>query len=271
MEFLAGSELCEEARERIEDRVSIEQKLRRDLSFAYRELARMGLHEGICNHLTTALPGNESFLVIRYGVHWLACQAEDLLVVDENGVVLSGEGTAEVTAVCIHAAIHRQIGYERATCVFHLHSPASTALTCVSGTSSKILPIHQNACRFLGGSEDTVSYDEHFNGLGNSRMEGDRIAKCIGNKARILFMGNHGVLAIGSSAAECLDDLYYLERVCQNQVAALSCVGGRVESLRYIEDKIVQQTFNDFEKERVSYAKAHFLALQSVEKSVSKS
>jgi len=49
---------------------SIEAAARAELAFSYRELARLGLNEGVCNHLTVALPGNASFLVNSHGTPW---------------------------------------------------------------------------------------------------------------------------------------------------------------------------------------------------------
>ena len=37
-----------------------------------------------------------------------------------------------------------------------------------------------------------------------------------------MFMGNHGILVVGRSLANAWDDLYYLERACENQVLAMS-------------------------------------------------
>ena len=45
----------------------------------------------------------------------------------------------------------------------------------------------------------------------------------------MLFLGNHGVLVVGTSIAEAFDELYYLERAAQLQVLALST--GRALSL----------------------------------------
>jgi ribulose-5-phosphate 4-epimerase/fuculose-1-phosphate aldolase len=240
--------------------------LREELAFSYRELARMNLHEGVCNHLTIALSGNDSFLVIRYGCHWAQCTPSDLLLVDASGTVLKGEGTAEITAVCIHAAIHTCVGYERAPVVFHTHMPAATAMSCLVTTEGyshgTLLPIHQNACRFI----PVTAYDNMFNGLGNSSIEGERIASALAQgSARVLFMANHGIIVIGASAAECLDDLYYLERTCANQVMCMSAVGGNLDRLKLIDEDVMKRTHSALEKDRVAYAQTHFRALRSME------
>src|SRR3984893_19167892 len=89
-----------------------------DLAAAFRLAARLGLHEGICNHLSLAVPGtHDRFLLNPYGLHWSEIRAGDLLEVDAAGKVLAGGGIAEATAFFIHSRIHR--GKARATCVMH--------------------------------------------------------------------------------------------------------------------------------------------------------
>ncbi len=72
---------------------------RTDLAAALRLAARMGLHEGICNHFSYAVPGGEDrFLLNPHGLHWSEIRAGDLLLVDATGKVLEGGGEAEVSA-----------------------------------------------------------------------------------------------------------------------------------------------------------------------------
>ena len=44
-----------------------ERELRYELALCYRAAAQHKLNEGVCNHFTAALPGNERFLVIAHG------------------------------------------------------------------------------------------------------------------------------------------------------------------------------------------------------------
>jgi hypothetical protein len=48
-----------------------------------------------------------------------------------------------------------------------------------------------------------VSYDATFNGLAHGAEEGERIASQIkGSDDRVLFMANHGILAVRESSLE---------------------------------------------------------------------
>lgn len=184
-----------------------------DLAAALRMAVRTGMHEGICNHFSVMLPGNDCFLLNPYGLHWSEIRASDLLVVDEKGRVLEGEGEAEATAFYIHSRIH--FANPRATCVLHTHMPYATALTMIEGGCLEWAG--QTAVLFY----DDVAYDRAYNGLVLDDSEGDRIAAALGDK-RVLFLANHGVIVVGRSVAEAFNDLYYLERACQAQVLAMS-------------------------------------------------
>jgi ribulose-5-phosphate 4-epimerase/fuculose-1-phosphate aldolase len=91
--------------------------------------------------------------------------------------------------------------------VLHLHAPYSTALTAIQG--GRLQMIHQNAARFFGD----IAYDDHFNGIAEATQEGERMAAVMGGK-KILFLANHGVVVVGPTVAQALEDFYYLERAC---------------------------------------------------------
>ena len=58
-----------------------------------------------------------------------------------------------------------------------------------------------------------VAIDTGYDGMGLGN-EAERLTQCMGDK-RILLMGNHGVLVIASTVAQCFDDMYYFERACR--------------------------------------------------------
>ncbi len=223
---------------------------RTDLAAALRLAARMGLSEGICNHFSYAVPGGEDrFLLNPFGLHWSEIRAGDLLVVDATGKVLEGGGEAELSAICIHAPLHRR--HPRGRCVLHTHMPYATALTAIE--DGRLEPVIQNALRFYGD----VAYDRDYGGLAQDVDAGERIARAMGDK-RVLFMANHGVIVVGDSVAAAFDDLYFLERACQTQVLAMST--GR--PLKRISDNLAATAFAEWAGRDGSYARAHFAALK---------
>lgn len=227
-------------------------ELRRDLAAAFRLAAYFGFHEGICNHLSCALDGEEGrFLLNPYGVHWSQMRASDLLVIDHRGTVHEGEGYAEDTALQIHGALHRQ--HPRAKVVLHTHMPYATALTCLE--DGRLLPVHQNCLRFYGD----IAYFDDYGGLAAGSDEGERIAEALGDK-RVLFLANHGVVVVGPTIHEAFDDLYYLEQAARVQVLAMQTG----QPLKSVGDNVAAQTFADPEGRRDEYTRAHFEALKRV-------
>lgn len=220
-----------------------------DLAAALRLAVHNGFHEGICNHFSLAVPDTEDRLLLNpWGMHWSEVRASDLLIVDPDGNLIQGASRPEPTAFYIHSRIHR--GNPKAKCVMHSHMPYATALTLVQ--NGRIEWIAQAAVRFYGH----VAYYDDYNGLVLDNSEGDRICNAVGDK-RVLFLANHGVIVVGETVASAFDDLYYLERVCQQQVLAMQT--GR--PLRYLSQEVLQQTAaqmpRDIDKEAL-----HFNALK---------
>jgi ribulose-5-phosphate 4-epimerase/fuculose-1-phosphate aldolase len=185
-----------------------------DLAACFRAAARLGMHEGICNHLSAMVPGSdELFLVNPYGWGFSEITASRLLVCDFHGNVVEGSGQPEATAFYIHARMHMRL--PRARAAFHTHMPNATAMAMLDGPP--LLWAGQTALKFWG----RTVVDDAYNGLALDEAEGDRIAASVGD-ADIAFMRNHGVMILGRSIAEAWDDMYYLERACEAQRLALS-------------------------------------------------
>ncbi|HVY15038.1 MAG TPA: aldolase [Rhodopila sp.] len=183
-----------------------------DLAACFRAAARMGLHEGICNHLSFMVPGRDDlFLVNPDGWSFAEITASRLLICDFHRNVVAGDGVPEDTAFYIHARLHARL--PRARAAFHTHMPHATALCMVEG--EPLVWAGQSALKFYGRTK----VDEDYNGLALDESEGDRIAESVGD-ADIVFMKHHGVLVLADSVAKAWDDLYYLERAAEVQLLA---------------------------------------------------
>lgn len=185
-----------------------------DLAACFRMAARLGMHEGICNHFSAMVPGHDDlFLVNPYGRAFSEVTAASLLVCDFHGNVVSGDGVPEATAFFIHARLHMKV--PRARAAFHTHMPYATALSMTDG--DPLIYAGQTALKFYG----RVAVDSDYNGLALDEREGDRIAGAVG-EADIVFMKHHGVMVLAPNIAEAWDDLYYLERACEVQCLAMA-------------------------------------------------
>jgi ribulose-5-phosphate 4-epimerase/fuculose-1-phosphate aldolase len=188
-------------------------QLRDDLALALRAAAHYGLAEGVCNHFSIALDGNEHFLLNPRGLLWSEVRGDDIVLVDAFGNKVAGRHEVEPTALFIHAAVHR-IANRR--CVLHTHMPYATALT-VTEARAMDTRLSQTAMTFHG----RVAADPDYNGLALDHAEGERIARALGGKD-VVFLGNHGVVVCGDRMDYAFSDLYYVERGCQAQVLAES-------------------------------------------------
>ena len=96
------------------------------LAAAHRLAVLHELEEGIDNHFTVTVPGRDDrYLILPFGWHWSEARASDMIVFDESGNTLEGEGVVELSAQCIHAPIHRITG---ARVVMHTHQTWALAL-----------------------------------------------------------------------------------------------------------------------------------------------
>ena len=203
-------------------------EVRVHLAAALRLAVLHELEEGIDNHFTVAVPGREAqYLILPYGLHWSEARASDLIVFDEHGRVLEGDGELELSAQCIHAPIHRVTG---ARVVLHTHQTWAMALNMLD--DNRLLPASQTAAFFDG----QIAYDDDYTGLAATIEEGERLARVLGARP-IVFMKNHGVLVTGETVAQAYRRLYRLERVCRNQILAMSA--GR--SLAVLSKEIVSR------------------------------
>lgn len=225
---------------------------RRELAAAFRWAARLGFHEGTCNHFSLKVPGREDrYLINPHGRHFSEMRASDLSMLDADGTVIEGRYPVEPTAFFIHSRIHR--ANADAKCVLHTHMPYATALTMLDG--ARLEPCLQTCLRFYG----RIAYDDDYGGYGGLVLdteEGDRLCRALGDK-RVLMLANHGVIVTAPSVAEAFNDLYYLERAAEAQVLAMST--GR--KLKLIGDNVAARTRDQFVKDSALYAGLHFAAL----------
>ncbi|HUJ88081.1 MAG TPA: class II aldolase/adducin family protein [Burkholderiales bacterium] len=221
------------------------------LAAAHRLAVRDELEEGIDNHFTVTLPGRDDrYLILPFGFHWSEARASEMIVFDESGRTLEGEGVVELSAQCIHAPVHRLTG---ARVVMHTHQTWALALNMLQ--DNRLLPASQTAAFFHGH----VAYDDTYTGTADFIEEGERLAGVIGDK-HVLFMKNHGVLVTGDSVAQAYRRLYKLERVCRAQVLAL----GTGKPLEVLSEAVVAQVQAPPENDRHSRAERDRLYFEAM-------
>jgi ribulose-5-phosphate 4-epimerase/fuculose-1-phosphate aldolase len=192
-----------------------EWQARCDLAALYRLVAHFRMTDLIYTHISARVPGPEHhFLINRYGVLFHEMRATDLVKIDLDGNVLDeGAATRKVNAAgfTIHSAIH--MARHDLQCVVHTHTSAGIA---VSAQKHGLLPISQHALKFYGH----LAYHE-YEGVALELDERERLVRDLGEH-KAMILRNHGLLVAGRSIPEAFNMIYYLERACQAQVAALS-------------------------------------------------
>ena len=196
------------------DQTGLETTVRRELAAAFRWAARLNFHEATANHFSAAVSNDgATFLLNPRGRHFSQVRASELVLLDADSTA-DEHPEADPTAWYLHSHLHRHV--PRARCVLHTHMPYTTALACLA--DFEFLMLDQNACRF----HERIAYDRNYAGMALDDSEGLRVSSLLGDTKSVLFLGNHGVLVVGTSIAEAFDELYYLEKAAQLQVLALS-------------------------------------------------
>ena len=202
-----------------------------DLAAAFRWTARLNLHEGVANHFSLAInDAGTKFLLNPNQRHFSRIKASDLIEVDANDTDSLTNVDADLTAWGLHGGIHRHCPHAR--CAMHVHSIHATVLASLA--DSRLPPIDQNCATFF----NRYVIDEDYNGLA-FEDEGDRSARLFNDpKKKVMIMGNHGVMIIGSSVADTFNRLYYFERAAETYIRALQTG----QPLRVLPDDVAEKT-----------------------------
>lgn len=186
-----------------------------DCACAYRLVAHFGMDDLIYNHISVRIPGTEEYLLNPFGMMYEEICASSLIKVDVEGRVLwAPEFPAGLpyqfnpAGFVIHGAIHAarpDVG-----AIVHTHSLATMA---ISALDSGLLPITQTSMRFA-----SVGYHD-YEGVVLTFDERERLLANLGDN-EVMFLRNHGVLAIGATIAQAFNNTYRVERSCRSQLMA---------------------------------------------------
>lgn len=192
---------------------------RRELAAICRLMAHFGLDDITSTHLSVLVPGKPGhYLLNPYGMMLAEVRPGDAVEVDAEGEVTDpGSGwPLNRTAIVIHGAIHRarpEVG-----AAIHAHTAAGIA---VGALPDGLLPLSQWSLKFHG----LTAYHD-YDGAARAGGLGKAIAADLGPDNLVMFLRNHGTLAVGADAAAAFLRLHYLEQACRSQLL----LGTRVPS-----------------------------------------
>ena len=166
----------------------------------------------IWNHITAKTSEQkETFLINQFGLRYDEVTASNLLEIDLEGNIVSGEGNINYTGYIIHGAVHK--ARKEINCVMHTHTRAGLAISCLK---DGLKPIFQDAAIF----HNRVSYHD-WQGMSTEVEECKDIAKNLG-KNKVMILRNHGLLTCGETIGEAFILMYYLDKTCKNQLDTMS-------------------------------------------------
>lgn len=210
-----------------------EWQVRQELAAAYQLAALHRMTDHIYTHISARVPGEDGhFLLNAYGLTFDEVTASNLVKVDLAGNVLSdstGLGI-NLAGFIIHGAIHEH--RHDAFCVMHTHTQAGIA---VSAQKRGLRMLSQHAMRF----HHKVAYHD-YEGVVLDMDERDHILQSMG-ALNVMILRNHGLLVCGDSVADAFDQMYYLERACQIQIAAQSSGEALIECSDAVAARVAAQ------------------------------
>ena len=198
----------------LKGRVSEEEWTARvELAALYRLVAMHGWDDAIFTHISMRVPGPEHhFLINPYGLYSEEITASSLVKVDlEGGIVIETPYYINPAGFTIHSAVHA--ARDDAMCVMHLHTDTGVG---VSAQAQGLLPISQNSLIVL----PQLAYHD-YEGIALNLDERERLVANLGSK-NLMLLRNHGTLSCGPTAGATWLQMFFLERACAQQVAALS-------------------------------------------------
>jgi ribulose-5-phosphate 4-epimerase/fuculose-1-phosphate aldolase len=218
----------------IRDQVSAaEWQVREELAAAYQLAALHRMTDHIYTHISARVPGDEHhFLLNAYGLMFDEVTASNLVKVNLQGDVLldaTGLGINQAGFI-IHGAIHEH--RHDAMCVMHTHTQAGIA---VSAQKEGLRMLSQHAMRFHG----KLAYHD-YEGVVLDLDEREHILQNLGTR-NVLILRNHGLLVCGDTIRDAFDQMYYLERACQIQIAAQSSGGALIEASDAVAARVAAQ------------------------------
>ena len=219
-----------------------ESTLRRNLAAAYRLAAMFGWEDTLYTHFSARLPseGEPRFLINPFGLMFDEVCASDLIVVDLQGKVISGNSPYNPAGFTIHSAVH--LAREDAHCVIHTHTLAGMA---VAASEQGLLPLNQISLEYY----NRVGYHD-YEGVAFNLDERSRLQTSLGNNSA-LILRSHGLLSVGATVADAFQIMYYLNRACEIQLAASQlAILGQVRQVEPALCQHVSQQFQGVEHER---------------------
>lgn len=198
---------------------SPEAAAREELAALYRLAVHYGWTDLTSTHISARIGGDhEHYLLNSHDVMFDEIRASNLVRMTYGGVMeLPGRILNEAGHI-----IHSSVLQARPEINFVIHSHTRAGIA-VSALPQGLMPLSQHA-GFVIGTLATHAYQDST----AAADEGALLARDLGDNYAMLLQ-NHGLLAVGRSAAEVFKYHYMLEMACKIQIDILSCCDRPIE------------------------------------------
>ena len=193
-------------------------ELRDDVATANRIIERAGLSHAF-GHASARIAGTNTFLIPTRRSPGLA-QPADLLVIDTEGRIVSGEGEPN-SEFWIHARIYAaraDVGG-----VVHAHPPACV---CLTGIGEPHRVVHNQGAIFAAGVPEYSRV-----GLIRSRELGEQLARVLSG-GNAVMMRAHGITTAFEDVRAATVAACFLEESAALNIRMLSAAGGDASKIR---------------------------------------
>lgn len=207
------SELVTLAENQMRDKIpDAEWTDRQKLALTCRALYDAGHESGLSGQISARNAATDStFWTQQLGLGFDEITDQNLLLVDEDLTVLSGEGMAN-PANRFHSWIYR--ARPDVNCIVHTHPLYAAALSMLEiplqVSQMDMAPLY-NDCAFL----------PDWPGVPVGNKEGQIISAALGSK-RAILLAHHGQLVVGSTIEEACSLAHLIERAAQLQLLAMA-------------------------------------------------
>jgi len=203
---------------------------KRDCALGYRLLAAQRWGDLGDGHISARDPERtDCFWMLKYGVSYHVAKVSDLVLVNPEGKVVSGEGMVNIAGYYIHYPILRT--RPDAISAVHVHTGWGTPF---SAEARLFDTITQESCVFF---EDHALFDDEEVQV-QSVEAGQRIANILGNN-RAIILRNHGLLTVGDSVAEAVGSFVSMERVAESHMKVRNPKPISAEAARFAKEDLV--------------------------------
>jgi len=211
-------------------------KLKMNLIYGYRILARYGIGVGLLGHLTARLPGSNTFWSYQWGDSFEKVTMSGLRECDFDCNVITGDGEVNDS---LKIEGHLYAARPDILCITHHHSDNCLALGSIGEI---VLPFERSAARVY----NEMVLLEDFDSAHTDPVAAKEFVDTLGDK-NCVMMQHHGVMICGKSIQEVVVKTKEVEISAGVQLKAMAA--GKLKLLNHKE----AQRAHDFKSTEKSY------------------